>query len=44
LKIKNTDELTVELDYVDAGKYLIGFMATDFAENISEEYTEVTIE
>lgn len=44
LKIKNTDELIVGLDDVDEGNYLIGFTATDYADNMSEEYTEVIIE
>jgi hypothetical protein len=44
LKIKSRDELYVGRENVAAGKYLIGFTATDFAENISEKYVEATIE
>lgn len=44
LKIKNLDDLTVGLDDIDEGEYFIGFTATDFAGNMSEEYTEVIIE
>lgn len=44
LKIKNLDALTVGFDNVEVGEYFIGFTATDFSGNMSEEYTEVIVE
>lgn len=42
--IKRDDEITVGRADVEKGKYLVGFMVTDFAGNIAEKFTEVTIE
>ncbi|HEY0427190.1 MAG TPA: clostripain-related cysteine peptidase [Pyrinomonadaceae bacterium] len=44
LNVTEDDNITVGRTDVDAGKYLIGFTATDYAGNTSEEFTEVTIE
>lgn len=44
LNVSKNDNITVgEID-VAPGKYLIGFTITDFADNTSEEFTEVTVE
>jgi len=44
LTIKDDDDLFVgEID-VAAGKYLIGFLITDYSENTRDEFTEVTVE
>jgi clostripain len=44
LKIKDLDDLTLTLDVVEAGDYLLGFTVTDFAGNYDEEYEQWTIE
>lgn len=41
--LKKADDLTVGRTDVDAGDYLIGFTVTDFADNTSEKFEEVTI-
>ncbi len=42
--IKRDDEITIGRADVEKGKYLIGFVVTDFAGNTDEAFTEVTIE
>jgi clostripain len=44
LNVTEDDDITVGRTDVAAGKYLIGFTATDYADNTSEDFTEVTIE
>jgi hypothetical protein len=44
LHITEDDAITVGRMDVAAGKYLIGFTATDYSGNTSEEFKEVTIE
>jgi hypothetical protein len=44
LTIKDDDDIFVgEMD-VAAGKYLIGFLITDYSDNTRDEFTEVTLE
>jgi hypothetical protein len=43
LKLETSDDLVVGYADVDAGEYLLGFVATDFAGNYAEEYVEVTV-
>jgi hypothetical protein len=40
LRIKKLDDLTLRLDDVEPGNYLIGFTVTDFAGNYAEDYEE----
>lgn len=42
--IRQDDEITVGRTDVEKGKYLIGFVVTDFAGNTTESFTEITIE
>lgn len=44
IQIKTSDGVAVGRADVAAGKYLIGFTATDYAGNTAEAFTEVTIE
>ena len=41
LRIETPDELTVGYADVDDGAYLVGFVVTDLAGNVAEDYTEV---
>ncbi len=43
LKLASLDDLTVGYSDVDDGDYLIGFVVTDFAGNVSEDYVEVRV-
>lgn len=44
LTVSKDDDLTVGRMDVAPGKYLIGFTVTDFSDNTTEEFTEVTIQ
>jgi hypothetical protein len=43
LKLETSDDLTVGYADVDSGDYLLGFVATDFAGNLAEDYVQVTV-
>jgi hypothetical protein len=43
LRVTGDDNITVGRIDVAPGKYLLGFTVTDYSENTSEEFTEVTI-
>lgn len=44
MNVTADDDITVGRINVAAGKYLVGFTVTDFADNTSEEFTEVSVE
>jgi hypothetical protein len=44
LTVTGDNNITVGRIAVAPGKYLVGFTVTDFSENTSEEFTEVTLE
>jgi hypothetical protein len=44
LRVTAENNITVGRIAVAAGKYLVGFTVTDYSDNTSEEFTEVTVE